>query len=298
MNISYEQIRTFVAVVEAGSFSSAARKLDRHRTTLGQVISNLEIEVNMTLFDRSGKSPRLTEHGKALYKHAKSLSDSTIAFSTLCQSIESGIESNLTVYHTDLMPVGMIRDAMRGVRAQFPNVNIHWLHRSNQEVKNALESGEADIGIVLHHHSNSISPRDNVYLINMPFKVVAHPNFFKDEVNKLRLKDLKSYRQLFLEDYLYANIEDIMMVSLDVQRIENMNILLELLKIEEGWAVVPAHAVERELKNGELVEVEVVELNTLPKFPLSILYMNHANSGPVRRCMIDLLAASSRVYER
>ena len=35
MNISYEQIRTFVAVTEAGSFSAAARQLHRHRTTLG-----------------------------------------------------------------------------------------------------------------------------------------------------------------------------------------------------------------------------------------------------------------------
>ncbi|BBM67295.1 hypothetical protein VA249_39410 [Vibrio alfacsensis] len=61
MHISYEQVTAFVALAECGSFSAAAKQLHKHRTTLGQVITNLEIEINMTLFDRSTRYPQLTE---------------------------------------------------------------------------------------------------------------------------------------------------------------------------------------------------------------------------------------------
>ncbi len=81
VNISYEQIRAFVVVAETGSFSAAAKVLNRHRTTVGQVVDNLEIEINMALFDRAGKSPVLTAEGEALFKHAKSLSDNSLSFS-------------------------------------------------------------------------------------------------------------------------------------------------------------------------------------------------------------------------
>jgi DNA-binding transcriptional LysR family regulator len=102
MNISYEQIRAFVSVAELGSFSAAARQLNRHRTTLGQVINNLEIETNLVLFDRTGKFPVLTDAGTSLYTHAKNLAEYIQSFEHICQSMELGIEADITIYHSDL----------------------------------------------------------------------------------------------------------------------------------------------------------------------------------------------------
>ncbi|USD43626.1 LysR family transcriptional regulator [Vibrio sp. SCSIO 43135] len=298
MNISYEQIRAFVAVAETGSFSAAARQLNKHRTTLGQVISNLEIEINMTLFDRSGKYPTLTEQGQGLFRFAKNLNDSSTAFESLCQSMESGVESDVTIYHTDLMPVELIKSTMQSVRSEFPNVNVNWLHRSVEEVKTGLHSGDADMGIVLvDARSQGASPRDYVHLMSMPFTLVASPEFVAEHDVHYGVKELKAKRQLLLEDYYYADVDRTMRVSPMIQRIENMSVFLELLKMGEGWAIAPVHAVEKALESGELVELKVDELNTQVRFPLAIWFMNQPLGRPVLKRVIDSLSLHSRKFE-
>ncbi|MDW1918453.1 LysR family transcriptional regulator, partial [Vibrio sp. Vb0349] len=56
MTFNFEQLLAFVTVYEELSFSKAAVKLNKHRTTTGQVISNLEDQLAITLFDRVGRS--------------------------------------------------------------------------------------------------------------------------------------------------------------------------------------------------------------------------------------------------
>ncbi|PTP10083.1 LysR family transcriptional regulator [Vibrio splendidus] len=296
MNISYEQVRTFVAVVETGSFSAAARHLNKHRTTLGQVISNLEIETNMTLFDRNGKFPVLTEHGHALFRHAKSLNDSSIAFENLCMTIESGVESNITIYHSGLVPSEMIASVMMDIRKEYPYVNVHWLHRSTDQTRDSLQTGETDLGIVLlDNNTQGASSTDYVHLMSMPFKVVASPSFFPNSKQKLNARDLGAHRQILLEDY--NDISRKIIVSPNIQKIENISIFIALLTLGEGWAVVPAHIVENELKHEKLIELNVEELNTKLRFPLAIWSMNQSQSGPIRSKLIESLCIHARRYE-
>jgi DNA-binding transcriptional LysR family regulator len=65
-SVTIEQLRTLRAVVEAGSFSAAARKLGRVQAAVSQSIDRLEAQLGLRLFDRSGRVPRLTHHGEAV----------------------------------------------------------------------------------------------------------------------------------------------------------------------------------------------------------------------------------------
>ncbi|PKH09385.1 LysR family transcriptional regulator [Moritella sp. Urea-trap-13] len=296
MNISYEQIRAFVSVAELGSFSAAARQLNRHRTTLGQVINNLEIETNLVLFDRTGKFPVLTDAGTSLYTHAKNLAEYTQSFEHICQSMELGIETDITIYHSDLVPMQLIADVMMALRVEFKDVNVHWLHRNNQEVKQALGTGEADLGVVFIHDTKSISAHEYVYLASMPFCLCAASNSALFENKKITINELKKYRQLMLEDYFSAGIDKMVTVSNHVQRIENMSVFLTLLASGEGWALVPKHAVSELLADKKLTEFHVKEVNTTVRFPLAIWTTHQSKQGPVRGRIMALLAQLSQKY--
>ena len=58
--ISLDQIRTFVAAVDEGSFSAAARKLRRVQSAVSGWVGGLEAQFGVTLFDRTGRYPKLT----------------------------------------------------------------------------------------------------------------------------------------------------------------------------------------------------------------------------------------------
>jgi DNA-binding transcriptional LysR family regulator len=62
----HDQLRTFIAAVDEGSFSAAARKLLRAQSVVSETVSNLEEQIGVPLFDRSDRYPKLTHTGVVL----------------------------------------------------------------------------------------------------------------------------------------------------------------------------------------------------------------------------------------
>src|ERR1700724_312957 len=57
--VSLAQLRTFIAAVNEGSFSAGARRLHRTQSAVSELISNLEAQLGVLLFDRSERYPKL-----------------------------------------------------------------------------------------------------------------------------------------------------------------------------------------------------------------------------------------------
>ena len=68
-----EHIRMLVLSADLGSFSACARKLGKVQSAVSHGINSLEIDLNVTLFDRSTRKPTLTPAGERLYRSAKAL---------------------------------------------------------------------------------------------------------------------------------------------------------------------------------------------------------------------------------
>ena len=57
---------TFEQVAKSGSFSSAARQMKKSQSSVNMAMSNLEIELNVTLFERTPRQVQLTAEGEVL----------------------------------------------------------------------------------------------------------------------------------------------------------------------------------------------------------------------------------------
>jgi hypothetical protein len=69
---SIDQLKVFLTVVEAGSFTAAARRLNRAVSAISYTIANLEQHLGVLLFDRGQtRTPKLTEAGSAVLSKAK-----------------------------------------------------------------------------------------------------------------------------------------------------------------------------------------------------------------------------------
>src|SRR3712207_9451901 len=65
-SVSLDQLRVFMAVVEEGSFSGAARRFGRAQSAVSYTIATLEQQLGVELFDRTGYRPKLTQAGEVL----------------------------------------------------------------------------------------------------------------------------------------------------------------------------------------------------------------------------------------
>jgi DNA-binding transcriptional LysR family regulator len=85
--ISLDQLRTFIAAVDEGSFSAAGRRLARAQSVISQTLANLEDLIGVKLFDRSARFPVLTDQGRALLADARTVAGNVDRFKAQAKSL-------------------------------------------------------------------------------------------------------------------------------------------------------------------------------------------------------------------
>src|ERR1700726_1393867 len=95
--VSLDQLRTFIAAVDEGSFSAAARKLNRVQSAVSSWISGLEDQFGVAKSDRSGRFPNLTPEGVLLLGDARSIVSGVAARKARARLMASGLETELSV---------------------------------------------------------------------------------------------------------------------------------------------------------------------------------------------------------
>ena len=95
--LTLDQLQVFVTVTDEGSFSAAARRLNRAQSAVTYAIQKLEEQSGAPLFDRSAYRPALSEAGRALLPRARRILDEVAAFRTQARGIAGGLEPELAI---------------------------------------------------------------------------------------------------------------------------------------------------------------------------------------------------------
>src|SRR6266850_6182358 len=95
--VSLDLLRSFIAAADQGSFSAAARRLRRAQSAVSELVSGLEAQIGVTLFDRSGRYPKLTPEGLVLLADARGVISGADFMKARAKGMASGLEPELSV---------------------------------------------------------------------------------------------------------------------------------------------------------------------------------------------------------
>src|SRR5690606_19569405 len=147
--VSLDQLRVFATVVEEGSFSAAARRLNRSQASITYAVQKLESAVGTLLFDRSGYRPTLTDAGRTLLPRARRVVETSAGFERQARALREGIEAELTLVVDAMFPMPLLFAALSAFDRQFPTVQTRlYVESLGAAVKTVLD-GNADLGIVI-----------------------------------------------------------------------------------------------------------------------------------------------------
>src|SRR5579872_3669024 len=104
MNVSMEQLEAFAAAATHGSFSAAGRVLRKAQSAVSTQVANLETDLGVELFDRSGRHPVLTAAGERLLREAQVILDRRAHLIGIAASFEEHVETRLVVAIDELYP--------------------------------------------------------------------------------------------------------------------------------------------------------------------------------------------------
>ena len=122
--LTLDQMRNFVAVVEAGSFRAAATRLSRAQSAVSHAISNLEGQLGVTLFDRSGHRPTLTPEGHALLADARAILLKVDTMRARATGLGEGLELALGIALDPQFPLSLAAAALKDLHDAYPSVSV------------------------------------------------------------------------------------------------------------------------------------------------------------------------------
>lgn len=142
------ELSAFVAVVEEGGFSAAARRLHMSQPALSQTISGLERELRIKLLERSSTGTQPTEAGEALLREAQAVLARYQQAVRAMARLSEGDDGVLRLGIPLEFPFGLLRPALAELGEDWPETKVQARHLSTAEQLAALKAGELELGLL------------------------------------------------------------------------------------------------------------------------------------------------------
>ncbi len=250
-----DQMQAFVLAAELGSFSAAARRLGKAQSAVSTAIANLEIDAGVDLFDRQGRSPVLTEEGKALLPHAKGVLLGNQEFFSKASSMVEGTETDLCIAVEQGICIRPLMDVLHQFGTKFPHVALETLRPGPFDTATLLKDGRADFGLMTEQESypTGFQFRGVGYSKLVPVCAPSHP---LSKLSEVGFHDLRQHRQLIARSRtLMAGGQLGERKGTSIWYAESSDLIVDYVIQGIGWAELPLSVVSGQIRNRLLVQL-------------------------------------------
>jgi DNA-binding transcriptional LysR family regulator len=148
----WTQARAFLATVEAGSLSKAARALGLTQPTLSRQVAGLEAALGVVLFERVGRTLVLTDTGRDLLDHFRDMGAAAGRIALAAAGRSTALEGRVTISASDAFAVHVLVPLLPELQTLAPGIGVEVL--ASNTISD-LQRREADIAI---RHLRPVEP--------------------------------------------------------------------------------------------------------------------------------------------
>lgn len=272
-----EQLNQFVASVEHGSISAAARHLGKAQSAVSTAIGLLEADLGVELFDRSRHRATLTDAGQVLLREARELLRQAHALEQRARALTEEGEARLALAFDEALPYAAVGTLIREIARRAAHLEMTLLNGTATEVADYVRQGRADLAF---HFDRGLLRDcfDQRHLGALPqgvFVASGHPLLEKQPV---RRKDLARYRQLVM------HAEDVQETAYSpkVWRSDSFYSIAEMVADDLGWAILPVNIAQYQTLPKPLRAVHCPSL-ALPLLSVRMLWFQGRPLGEMAR---------------
>lgn len=276
-----DQINVFLAVVEAGGFSAAARRLHRQQSSVSYTIAAFEAQLGgVALFDRTVRRPVLTEIGRAVLIDARRIAQEVDGLNARMDGLLAGVEPKLSIVVDAMLPGPALVATLRDLRTEFPKLAVQLRTEVLGGVPAAVLDGSANIGISgpLFYRIDRL---DQVRIGQTSLIPVCAPNHELAKMpGPISNRQARAFTQLVLTDRSeMSKGQDFAVLSPDTIRVSDIQAKYWLALSGLGWGNLPLCLIKDDLAAGRLHEVKLAEWHRRP-YPFHTVHSIDAPPGP------------------
>ncbi|MEZ8824452.1 LysR family transcriptional regulator [Vibrio amylolyticus] len=287
--INLDYLLSFVTAAEKGSFSAAARHIGKSQSTISVSVNNLELDLGVSLFDRSGKYPVLTEEGEHLYQQAKVLIRQADRIENYTSSVRNNVENTLRFGLDPLVPFQLIESALEKLAEKFPFVQVEIVKESGDVLCEELKEDRLDF--VLQVISQAVPEYfEFANIFELEWVCICSPDSEFADVEIVKNDMLTTERQILCKSmYNHSILGPIGTMSQSTWLSHDQDDMIRMVEQGIGWAFVPRLMFEERVSLGTLVEFVPEFQKTNPKYTADLLWKANSSTGPASQYLRELL---------
>lgn len=281
MELSSQMI-LFAQVVDAGSFSAAARKLDHTPSAISRQIAVLEDQLAIRLLNRTGRGISMTGEGKRFYESCKTVAQEVNAARTMLTTMTDHPSGRLSIVSTTAFGKSQVLPILTRFTDLYPEVTIS-LKLTDQVIDISNDSVDVAIRFSEQILDQSVMSRK---LAKNTRVLVASPEYVRKMGYPASIPDLKNHNCLRLStisewnDWIPANTSS----TFDCN---SADAIYHAARSGLGVARLSTYLVHSDLNSGELVRI-------LPDYQqnesqIVLIFADKRNLSPKLRAFIDFM---------
>ena len=296
---TFDQLKIFLACVERGSFSAAARKLGRSQSVVSESIAQLEQQLGVSLFDRSGRLPTLTDEGRALLSDARALAHGVDGFKARARSLSEGMEPELSVAIDSLYPLDWLTEAVAEFRREFPGTPLRLQMDVLGAVLQPLMDAQCDLAVigpqpelpdgVLSEHMLHVPA---VTVVAPEHPLAAHRGLIPRELTEQHVQLVSTDRSGLTSGRDYDVLSPL------TWRLAGVGVKHAFLRAGFGWGHMPRPQVEADIEQGLL---QTIQVEGFPfgasQYPIRAAYRKDTPPGRVARWFLQRLTRTHHLAD-
>ncbi|WP_440873646.1 LysR family transcriptional regulator [Thalassotalea sp. PLHSN55] len=248
----------FLAVVETGSFTLAADRLNIPKANVSRKVSRLEQYLNVTLLERSTRSQHLTEAGKRYLSHCKRVHEELDLASAAVSELLHSYKGPLKIGASVSTGQQILKPALAKFLHQYPELNVQ-LNLVNRRVDFIEEGFDVVIRIGQLNDSSLIAKK----LGNISRSFYASPAYLAKHGKPEQIQQLAMHQILIMNPS--NNDATLNLVSTVGQThtitakprllVDDFSLLKQALIDDLGIAILPEYMCTQEIADGKLVKI-------------------------------------------
>jgi len=240
------QLKYFIAVVETGNFSRAAKRCFVAQPSLSQQIIKLEKEIGQKLFDRLGKNVVLTEAGSTLLPSAKKIINESNEIISRISDETQHAKGTLSVGIIPTIAPYIIPICLKEFKLQNPKADINITENLTDRLIEQLIDFKIDIAILSLPITNKLISNKILFEDPLILSTPKNHNFVKQKTIELNDLDDVPFIALDEENCLGEQVKNVCYekrIDPDVVcRTWNLNTILNCVSCDVGVSVIPLMA--------------------------------------------------------
>lgn len=286
MNINQEQLLMFQTVMETGSFSAAARKLGKVPSAISMSIANLEIDLNLNLFDRIGREPIPTDAAKVLYEKTQLLLIEMNQWKQHAHALSNGLESTLNIVVVSELLHTNWTDYITLLEQNFPSLAINIVSAPQEDALQMLLDQSAQLALMFEREQ--LDSREQFVELKrealIPVISINHPIA---QLNKVSFEQMVQTRQIVVASR-DNTIKPELLFSKEYWRTDNHHSACMMIVRNLGWGVLPLEMFNEnpELKK-KLKVLEVYDFTPKFEYYVDLVWSRESNLGAAAQFLIE-----------